>query len=172
MHSHRLSLAVILLAFSLPVSAQEKAHQEVEVDRAEPRPAPELQERKGQLDAKQSQTNLQAIENRRAKLRTAIGELDALIRRERRADLDARQRAEWNEQTKWLESVRNRYQEMQTAYSSPRQRAGTADMARLNAQFLALQNAVQMESRKYQTLSNASKARHDVAMKSIQNTRA
>lgn len=39
-------------------------------------------------------------------------------------------------------------------------------------EFLALQNAVQMESRKYQTLSNASKARHDVAMAAIRNMRS
>lgn len=47
-----------------------------------------------------------------------------------------------------------------------------AEMAAMNMQFLALQNAVQMESRKFQTLSNASRARHDIAMKSINNTRA
>lgn len=36
-----------------------------------------------------------------------------------------------------------------------------SDMVEMNTQFLALQEAVQTESRKYQTLSNASKARHD-----------
>jgi hypothetical protein len=45
----------------------------------------------------------------------------------------------------------------------------TERMSQLNVQFLALQNAVQMESRKYQTISNVSKARHDVAMSSIRN---
>ncbi len=47
-----------------------------------------------------------------------------------------------------------------------------SEMAAMNMQFLALQNAIQMESRKFQTLSNASRARHDIAMKSINNTRA
>ncbi len=42
-------------------------------------------------------------------------------------------------------------------------------MAQMNIQFLALQEATQMESRKYQTLSNASKARHDIALNSIRN---
>ncbi len=42
----------------------------------------------------------------------------------------------------------------------------------IRMQFLALQNAVQMESRKFQTLSNASKARHDIAMSSIRNIKA
>jgi hypothetical protein len=42
-----------------------------------------------------------------------------------------------------------------------------AKMAAMNMQFLALQNATQAESRKFQTLSNASKARHDVALNAI-----
>lgn len=43
------------------------------------------------------------------------------------------------------------------------------EMAKMNLQFLALQEATQMESRKYQTLSDASKARHDIAMNAIRN---
>jgi hypothetical protein len=42
-----------------------------------------------------------------------------------------------------------------------------AKMAAMNMEFLALQNATQAESRKFQTLSNASKARHDIAMNAI-----
>jgi hypothetical protein len=42
-------------------------------------------------------------------------------------------------------------------------------MAAMNVQFLALQEATQMESRKFQTLSNASKARHDIALNAIRN---
>jgi len=45
-------------------------------------------------------------------------------------------------------------------------------MASQEPQFLALQQSIQMESRKFQTLSNASKARHDIAMNVINNTRA
>jgi hypothetical protein len=47
-----------------------------------------------------------------------------------------------------------------------------SEMAAMNMQFLALQQAIQSESRTFQTLSNASKARHDIAMASIKNTRA
>lgn len=36
-------------------------------------------------------------------------------------------------------------------------------------QFAALRKSVQMESRKFQTLSNASKARHEAAMNAIRN---
>jgi hypothetical protein len=42
----------------------------------------------------------------------------------------------------------------------------------MNMQALALQNAIQMESRKYQTLSNITRARHDIAMASVRNLRA
>lgn len=42
----------------------------------------------------------------------------------------------------------------------------------MNARFLALQDAIQMESRTYQAMPNASKARHDAAMSSIRNNRA
>lgn len=44
-----------------------------------------------------------------------------------------------------------------------------AKMAQMNMQFLALQEATQMETRKFNTLSNASKARHESAMSSIRN---
>lgn len=40
-------------------------------------------------------------------------------------------------------------------------------MAKMNMEYLALQEAYQMESRRFQTLSNASKARHAAALASI-----
>lgn len=42
-------------------------------------------------------------------------------------------------------------------------------LSQMNMQFLALQEATQMESRRFQTLSNASKARHDIALNAIRN---
>ena len=41
--------------------------------------------------------------------------------------------------------------------------------AELQVQFLALQNQMQQQSRQYQTISNALRARHDTAMNSIRN---
>ena len=58
-------------------------------------------------------------------------------------------------------------QHNQTDLEFLRQRAVEA----LGDKFLALQNAVQNESRRFQTLSNASKTRHDAAMAAIQNVR-
>jgi flagellar biosynthesis chaperone FliJ len=45
-------------------------------------------------------------------------------------------------------------------------------MAAMNMQFLALQEATQKNLRKFQTLSNASKARHDIALNAIRNMKA
>jgi len=42
-------------------------------------------------------------------------------------------------------------------------------LAELEGQFLALQNSIQQESRKYQTISNALTASHQAAMNSIRN---
>jgi predicted transcriptional regulator len=43
------------------------------------------------------------------------------------------------------------------------------EMLDMNEQFLALQNQMQMESRQYNTVSNALKVRHDAAMSAIRN---
>lgn len=44
-----------------------------------------------------------------------------------------------------------------------------AQLEDLQGQFLALQNSMQQESRRFQTISNAMRARHDMAMNSIRN---
>ena len=43
------------------------------------------------------------------------------------------------------------------------------ELARMNEQFAALQKTTQQESRRFQTLSNASKARHETAMNAVRN---
>ena len=43
------------------------------------------------------------------------------------------------------------------------------ELAKMNQQFAALQKTTQQESRRFQTLSNASKARHEAAMGAIRN---
>ena len=172
MLSHRLLLAVILVSLSGPLIAQETGPREKTVEDAKPRALAETPMRKDQLEANQARDDLSVIQTRQKKLKAAITKFDELIRRQPPAELTPQQLAEWNEQTRWLKSVRDRYQQMNAAYSPARGSSPMREMAKLNAQFLALQNAVQMESRKYQTISNASKARHDVAMAAIRNTRA
>lgn len=156
---HRLGFTAILFCCCLPAVGQDIVRPRTNVQRA---PA--------QLD--QAAQDLHAAENRRNNLEKAITTFDELILARPPADLTSRQLAEWNEQTRWLESVRDRYQQIHRKHPPTRQRPTTAEMADLNMEFLALQNAVQMESRKFQTLSNASRARHDIAMAAIRNVRA
>ncbi len=87
--------------------------------------------------------------------------------------------AEWKEHGAWLASVRERYANFLAqnggAFGGTPGLVGTAgadmakQMAQMNTQFLALQEATQTESRRFQTLSNASKARHDIALNAIRN---
>ena len=57
-----------------------------------------------------------------------------------------------------------RLQQLTTAVEGLQQQ-----MLDMNMQFLALQNQMQMESRQYNTVSNALKVRHDSAMGAIRN---
>ena len=78
---------------------------------------------------------------------------------------------EWN---KWLLGIRNRLKAQATDIQVLLKKKLSEEemvekMAAMNMQFLALQEATQQESRKFQTLSNASKARHETAMNAIRN---
>jgi hypothetical protein len=57
----------------------------------------------------------------------------------------------------------------QTKPGAPTNASLVEKMEQMNAQLAALRKAVQMESRRFQTLSNASRARHDAAMNAIRN---
>jgi uncharacterized DUF497 family protein len=77
---------------------------------------------------------------------------------------------EYRKQTQWFIKLRKKYDDHKTALNTMKQGVTLeAHMAQMNMQFLALQEATQMESRKFQTLSNASKARHDIALNAIRN---
>ncbi len=86
---------------------------------------------------------------------------------------------EWREHGAWLSSVRQRLAGFLAdnggAFGDTPGLRGVAGadmmkkMAQMNMQFLALQEATQTESRRFQTLSNASKARHDIALNAIRN---
>jgi len=112
-------------------------------------------------------------------VQTVIETLDAQIATPPPKGLTAAQLLEWKEHGAWLSSVRERYAnflaENGGAFGDSAGLAGTAGadltkkMAQMNMQFLSLQEATQMESRKFQTLSNASKARHEIAMNAIRN---
>jgi hypothetical protein len=77
---------------------------------------------------------------------------------------------QWRKQTQWFSVTRKNYSDYKADLMKVKQgETLEAHMAQMNMQFLALQEATQMESRKFQTLSNASKARHDIALNAIRN---
>lgn len=77
---------------------------------------------------------------------------------------------QWRKQTQWFSVTRKKYSDYKLDLTKVKQGESLeTHMAQMNMQFLALQEATQMESRKFQTLSNASKARHDIAMNAIRN---
>jgi hypothetical protein len=120
-----------------------------------------------------------AARSRLSGVQATIAALDAQIAEPAPRGLTAAQLAEWKEHGAWLLSVRQRYAtflaENGGTFGDTPGLAGVAGadmakkMAQMNVQFLALQEATQQESRRFQTLSNASKARHDVALNAIRN---
>jgi hypothetical protein len=111
------------------------------------------------------------------KIRTALATLDGMLGDPPPAGITPTAAQEYQQHSEWLMSVRDRLRahlaDRDAAMSTMTEIPDAVQrMAAMNMQFLALQEAVQMESRKFQTLSNASKARHDIAMNAIRNLRA
>lgn len=83
-------------------------------------------------------------------------------------------------QTQWLESVRNRIEAMaiRTGVVQPRDQVSgratgrRASQAEVQKEIDTLQKTLETESRRFTTLSNVMKARHDVAMNAIRNMKA
>jgi hypothetical protein len=131
------------------------------------------------------------LEIQRKKLSTQLEKLDAasstlkkLVRQPMPKSLGKQNQKEWQRHTEWMEKLikrlskhRRQHQAMlagskpseQKALTLTEQRDMAADMRSRSMEFLALQNAMQMESRQYGAVSNALKARHDSAMAAIRN---
>ena len=124
---------------------------------------------------------VQTIDAARARLssvQTAIATLDGQIAIPAPKDLTAVELVEWNEHGDWLSAVRERYANFlaenggnfgDTAGLRTASADLTKQVAAMNAQFLKLQEATQIEARRFQILSNASKARHEIAMNAVRN---
>jgi hypothetical protein len=98
----------------------------------------------------------------------AVASLTELIAQPAPRGLSSADQQQWAEQTKWLTSLKERY----SSFGQSQGLNGgdlVQEMASMNTEFLALQAATQKESRRFQTLSTASKARHDLAMNAIRN---
>ena len=146
-----------------------------------------------QMMVVKSDTCALKVAQRDSTVTDARNKLEELIQQPVPKELTKEQVKNWKEQTQWLKSVSERlaaYQEKQKQSSEPsepvlttkvgqpkkvtvkqKEAATTAMTAttQTNMEFQNLQNSIQMESRKFQTLSNAAKARHDVAMAAVRN---
>ena len=170
--THRWSAACCALAASVPwsaISAETPAPAPVVA------PAPTIAPTPTVAPVK----SVDAARIRLSGVQAAVATLEAQSAIPTPRGLTVAQLAEWKEHGAWLASLRERYAnflaENGGAFGDSAGVPGTAGedlpkkMAQRNRQCLALQEATQTESRKFQTLSNASKARHEVAMSAIRN---
>ena len=93
-------------------------------------------------------------------------------------DADARSYAA---ETEWLKSARTRIEQLSSQAGVTPAREASSGMATGRRQYQpiiirkdieALKATLEQESRQFNTLSNASKARHDIAMNAIRNMKA
>ena len=154
MHNHNRStvgLALSFLIMLMPIAAQAQRIPTITAPEAAT-----LRARPDSLDAVIMALNVQI------NLRVPVG-------------LSVAATANWNEQTAWLTRARDRYvayaKDARATFGNARlsDDAMVQKMAAMNMQFLALQEATQAESRKFQTLSSALKTRHDIALNAIRN---
>lgn len=116
-------------------------------------------ERKGKVDA--------------FTIKQGIAKLQELIDQPAPAGLPPADAAQYQAQTDWLKSVRLRFTGLVTPSRDAATGAATGRQADPAARLGELQQAVAGEAkRRFQTLSNASKARHEMAMSIIANIRA
>ncbi|HEX8693528.1 MAG TPA: hypothetical protein VF746_13990 [Longimicrobium sp.] len=130
----------------------------------------------------QTQAALDSARARLESLRAAVAALDSLLRPV--PGLDSRQGPRDARHMRWLADVRRRLGEHAAALAAlveppagrapdtaPDPRETARRVAELSREFLALQEAIQQESRRFQTLSDASRARHENAMIAVRNAR-
>jgi len=107
-------------------------------------------------------------------VKQGVAKLKELIDQAAPGGLTPAEQQQYKEQTEWLTSAHSRLsvltaREAASGMATGRQAAPVTESAQ---KLTELQQALQMESRKFQTLSNASKARHDMAMSIIRNMKA
>lgn len=108
----------------------------------------------------------------------AMTALQTLIEQPADATLSKEDLAAYQKQTEWLKSVLTRL-EASTGVKAPRDVATGMPTGKrqhkpmmMTPEIESFFGAVEKESRQFTTLSNASKARHDIAMNAIRNMKA
>lgn len=133
---------------------------------------------------KQLKINREELFVQQSKIADNLPILNKVAKQQVPANLSKKEKKKWKQQTKWIDSVIERFSAHQKKlkqtlkYSKKWVKKDATEATRtmaqeqmdgMNMEFLALQNNMQMESRKFNTVSNALKARHDIAMNSIRN---
>jgi hypothetical protein len=160
-NSVRLAFVLSLGALSIPGAASARPTVE----------APSAATRLGDQPKKDAEVRKKLAANLTI-LRSAITTCRQVAEQKAPANSDEKQRKGFEEQSTWLRGAATRISNAAASAQALLDKAGggtVEELASMNMQFLALQEALQNESRKFQTLSNASKARHDTAMNSIRN---
>jgi hypothetical protein len=110
-----------------------------------------------------------------------LEKIDAAISQPVPSGLSPADAKSWAAETAWLKSAKSRIESVGIEYGvlAPRDRAtGMATgrrqyrPAEISKSVDSLRAVLEAESRKFNTLSNASKARHDIAMNAIRNMKA
>jgi hypothetical protein len=127
----------------------------------------------GSLVRSESEFNLLINEQQR-KLQQALNEVEWEPKREPASQMTKEQQKLEVEWSKWMLDIRKQLKAQATTLSTLQKKKMSyeqklEEMKEVNMQFLALYEAMDMESRKFQTLSNASRARHEAAMNAIRN---
>ena len=133
----------------------------------------------GAQNAKSSKAASVSVAERQAALvaqtKERIKQIDTVLARLKEAQSPVAEKGKVDaEHAAWLKSVQARFeaqkQKMQFGSTSGLNGGDMVEkMAQANLDFLALQTAVQNESRKFNTLSNASKSRHEALLNAVRN---
>jgi hypothetical protein len=107
-------------------------------------------------------------------IKQGLATLKGLIDQPAPDGLNAADQAQWKSQTDWLTSAYERLSVLTARESSSGMATGrkASPDATTAAKLEELKATLARESRKFQTLSNASKTRHDMAMSAIRNVKA
>jgi hypothetical protein len=123
----------------------------------------------GELPASAAATRADALKKITA-AQEAATKLRAQARVPAPKSLTAEERENYLAQSALLNEIAQKVEDTAGGFGSTPGVSGpdlAAEMAAMNMSFLKLQQETQMEARKFQTLSNASKARHEIALKAL-----
>jgi len=133
---------------------------------------------------KQIKSERERLIQQKEKITANLVTLKKIAKEKAPASLNRKEKKQWKELSEWLESVIQTYSQKEKSLnavisdskklakknSDTRSQENMLEqMNQMNMEFLQLQNSMQMESRQFNTVSNALKVRHDAAQAAIRN---